>query len=179
MKEYVLSYSKLWVQSLDRRLGYQLDSSYYQAPFYIDEIRTTSPRDERRGCQPRCEKAPRSLGLPSRYGRCERLLPRRGRRVQYKESRRLSNRGYFGRRLSGRREDRRPGATDRLGARRTGRRNLPEIADRSRRHLCALHAEVPARSTASGNRSSSSPREIVVPRSSFFAMRNASPSSHD
>ncbi len=38
MKEYVLSYSKLWVQSLDRRLGYQLDSSYYQAPFYIDEI---------------------------------------------------------------------------------------------------------------------------------------------
>ena len=38
MKEYVLSYSKLWVQSLDRRLGYQLDSSYYQTPFYIDEI---------------------------------------------------------------------------------------------------------------------------------------------
>jgi zinc protease len=38
MKAYVLSYSKLWVQSLDRRLGYQLDSSYYQTPFYIDEI---------------------------------------------------------------------------------------------------------------------------------------------
>ena len=38
MKKYVLSHSKLWVQSLDRRLGYHLDSSYYQAPFYIDEI---------------------------------------------------------------------------------------------------------------------------------------------
>ena len=38
MKEYVLSHSKLWVQSLDRRLGYHLDSSYYQVPFYIDEI---------------------------------------------------------------------------------------------------------------------------------------------
>ena len=37
-REYVRSYSKLWVQSLDRRLGYQLDSSYYQTDFFIDEI---------------------------------------------------------------------------------------------------------------------------------------------
>lgn len=40
MKEYITSYSKLWVQNLDRRLGYQLDSSFYQTDFYIDEIET-------------------------------------------------------------------------------------------------------------------------------------------
>lgn len=39
-REYLSSYSKLWVQSLDRRLGYQLDSRYYQTDFYIDEIET-------------------------------------------------------------------------------------------------------------------------------------------
>lgn len=38
MREYLTSYSKLWVQSLDRRLGYQLDSSFYGTGFYIDEI---------------------------------------------------------------------------------------------------------------------------------------------
>lgn len=38
MREYVASYSKLWVQSLDRRLGYQLDSSFYGTGFYLDEI---------------------------------------------------------------------------------------------------------------------------------------------
>ena len=38
MREYLTSYSKLWVQSLDRRLGYQLDSRFYGTGFYIDEI---------------------------------------------------------------------------------------------------------------------------------------------
>ncbi len=38
MREYLGSYSKLWVQSLDRRLGYQLDSRFYGTEFYIDEI---------------------------------------------------------------------------------------------------------------------------------------------
>lgn len=38
MRQYVTSYSKLWVQSLDRRLGYQMDSSFYGTGFYIDEI---------------------------------------------------------------------------------------------------------------------------------------------
>jgi len=38
MREYLRSYSKLWVQSLDRRLGYQLDSRFYGTGFYIDEI---------------------------------------------------------------------------------------------------------------------------------------------
>jgi zinc protease len=38
MREYLTSYSKLWVQNLDRRLGYQLDSRYYGTGFYIDEI---------------------------------------------------------------------------------------------------------------------------------------------
>jgi zinc protease len=38
MREYLTSYSKLWVQSLDRRLGYQLDSSFYGTGFHIDEI---------------------------------------------------------------------------------------------------------------------------------------------
>jgi zinc protease len=40
MREYLRSYSKLWVQSLDRRLGYQLDSRFYGTGFYIDEIET-------------------------------------------------------------------------------------------------------------------------------------------
>jgi zinc protease len=38
MREYLTSYSKLWVQSLDRRLGYHLDSRFYGTDFYIDEI---------------------------------------------------------------------------------------------------------------------------------------------
>lgn len=38
MREYIRNYSKLWVQNLDRRLGYLLDSSFYQTDFYIDEI---------------------------------------------------------------------------------------------------------------------------------------------
>jgi len=38
MREYILSYSKLWAQNLDRRLGYQLDSSFYQTDYYIDLI---------------------------------------------------------------------------------------------------------------------------------------------
>ena len=38
MREYVRSYSKLWAQSLDRRLGYQLDSSFYGTGYYLDEI---------------------------------------------------------------------------------------------------------------------------------------------
>ncbi len=38
MREYLTSYSKLWVQSLDRRLGYQLDSRFYGTGFYVDEI---------------------------------------------------------------------------------------------------------------------------------------------
>ncbi|HSF15003.1 MAG TPA: pitrilysin family protein [Vicinamibacteria bacterium] len=37
-REYITSYSKLWVQSIDRRLGYQLDSRFYGIDFYIDEI---------------------------------------------------------------------------------------------------------------------------------------------
>ncbi len=39
-RNYLKSYSKLWAQSLDRRLGYQLDSSFYGTGFYIDEIET-------------------------------------------------------------------------------------------------------------------------------------------
>jgi zinc protease len=38
MREYLTSYSKLWVQSLDRRLGYLLDSSFYGTDFYLEEI---------------------------------------------------------------------------------------------------------------------------------------------
>jgi zinc protease len=38
MRSYVTSYSKLWAQSLDRRLGYLLDSSFYGTGFYLDEI---------------------------------------------------------------------------------------------------------------------------------------------
>ncbi|MGH9323284.1 MAG: M16 family metallopeptidase [Vicinamibacteria bacterium] len=38
MREYLSSYSRLWVQSLDRRLGYHLDSRFYGTGFYLDEL---------------------------------------------------------------------------------------------------------------------------------------------
>ena len=38
MRDYIMSYSKLWAQNLDRRLGYELDSSFYQTGSYIQEI---------------------------------------------------------------------------------------------------------------------------------------------
>lgn len=38
MRGYLTSYSKLWIQSLDRRLGYQLDSRFYGTDLFIDEI---------------------------------------------------------------------------------------------------------------------------------------------
>lgn len=37
-RDYLRSYSKLWVQTLDRRLGYQLDSHFYGTDYYLDEI---------------------------------------------------------------------------------------------------------------------------------------------
>jgi zinc protease len=37
-RNYLLNYSKLWVQSLDRRLGYHLDSRFYGTEYYMDEI---------------------------------------------------------------------------------------------------------------------------------------------
>ncbi len=39
-RNYLLNYSKLWVQSLDRRLGYHLDSRFYGTEYYMDEIAT-------------------------------------------------------------------------------------------------------------------------------------------
>jgi zinc protease len=37
-RDYLLNYSKLWVQTLDRRLGYHIDSQFYGTGYYIDEI---------------------------------------------------------------------------------------------------------------------------------------------
>jgi len=37
-RNYLLHYSKLWVQNLDRRLGYHMDSRFYGTDYYIDEI---------------------------------------------------------------------------------------------------------------------------------------------
>jgi len=37
-RDFVLNYSKLWAQSLQDRLGVQMDSRYYGMPYYIDEI---------------------------------------------------------------------------------------------------------------------------------------------
>ena len=37
-RDFVLNYSKLWAQSLSRRLGFMMDSRYYGTPYYIDEI---------------------------------------------------------------------------------------------------------------------------------------------
>jgi zinc protease len=37
-RDFLLNYSKLWAQSLQDRLGVQMDSRYYGMPYYIDEI---------------------------------------------------------------------------------------------------------------------------------------------
>lgn len=37
-KKFVTNYSKLWAQTLDRRLGYKMDSEFYGTDYYIDRI---------------------------------------------------------------------------------------------------------------------------------------------
>src|SRR3954463_7530633 len=37
-RDFLVNYSKLWAQSLDNRLGFHMDSKFYDAPYYIDEI---------------------------------------------------------------------------------------------------------------------------------------------
>ena len=37
-RDYLLNYSKLWAQTLSERLGIQMDSHFYGAPYWIDEI---------------------------------------------------------------------------------------------------------------------------------------------
>ena len=37
-RDYLRHYSKLWVQTLDRRLGYQVDSRFYGTEYYLDEV---------------------------------------------------------------------------------------------------------------------------------------------
>jgi zinc protease len=39
-RDFLINYSKLWVQDLSSRLGYHMDSRYYGMPYYIDEIET-------------------------------------------------------------------------------------------------------------------------------------------
>lgn len=37
-RDFLVNYSKLWAQTLSRRLGFLLDSHYYGAPYFIDEV---------------------------------------------------------------------------------------------------------------------------------------------
>jgi len=37
-REFLLNYSKLWVQTLNRRLGYMMDSDWYGIEYFIDKI---------------------------------------------------------------------------------------------------------------------------------------------
>lgn len=37
-RDFLLNYTKLWVQSLPDRLGFQMDSEFYGTPYFIDEI---------------------------------------------------------------------------------------------------------------------------------------------
>ncbi len=43
-REYLLNYSNLYVQTASRRLGYLMDSRFYGAGYYIDEIQQRLPR---------------------------------------------------------------------------------------------------------------------------------------
>src|SRR4029079_9794489 len=38
VRAFLLNYTKLWAQSLEDRLGFQMDSRFYGMPYYIDEI---------------------------------------------------------------------------------------------------------------------------------------------
>ncbi|HTY37529.1 MAG TPA: pitrilysin family protein, partial [Bacteroidota bacterium] len=37
-RKFVINYSKLWAATIDRRLGYQMDSEFYDSPYFIDRI---------------------------------------------------------------------------------------------------------------------------------------------
>jgi zinc protease len=37
-RKFVVNYSKLWAQTLNRRLGYQMDSEFYGTEYFIDRI---------------------------------------------------------------------------------------------------------------------------------------------
>lgn len=37
-RDFVTNYSKLWARTLDNRLGFLMDSQFYDMPYYIDEI---------------------------------------------------------------------------------------------------------------------------------------------
>jgi zinc protease len=43
-RKYLLNYSRLWTQSLSRRLGYLMDSDFYGTEFHIDRIQEELPR---------------------------------------------------------------------------------------------------------------------------------------
>ncbi|HEV7516527.1 MAG TPA: pitrilysin family protein [Thermoanaerobaculia bacterium] len=43
-REFLLNYSKLWGQTLQTRLGFQMDSRYYGMPSYLDEIQARLPK---------------------------------------------------------------------------------------------------------------------------------------
>ena len=43
-RKYLLNYSKLWVQTASRRLGYALDSDWYGTSFFIDKIAEELPK---------------------------------------------------------------------------------------------------------------------------------------
>src|SRR5262249_4034375 len=43
-RSFLTTYSRLWAQSLDQRLGYRLDSDYYGTPDYLSEVQSRLPR---------------------------------------------------------------------------------------------------------------------------------------
>jgi zinc protease len=42
-RSYLMNYSRLWTQSLSRRLGCQMDSEFYGAPYFIDQVQKILP----------------------------------------------------------------------------------------------------------------------------------------
>ncbi|MBU2447237.1 MAG: insulinase family protein, partial [Bacteroidetes bacterium] len=43
-KKFLINYSKLWVQTQSRRLGYQIDSDFYETKYLVDEIAKQMPK---------------------------------------------------------------------------------------------------------------------------------------
>jgi len=43
-RQFLINYSKLWVQTQSRRLGYLMDSEFYGTGYFIDEIAKRLPK---------------------------------------------------------------------------------------------------------------------------------------
>ena len=59
-RSFLLNYSKLWVQTLSRRLGYAMDGQFYGREDLVTELAERLPEADRRAGQRRRPQAPQA-----------------------------------------------------------------------------------------------------------------------